>query len=226
MDHELVLREKLTEKYFLEELDPELLDKFEEHYFECTECARDVRAASVFVNHSKAILAEQGEPRTFPMRPPAHSQGSSGWFAWLRPAVLIPVMAILIAVISYQNFVTLPRLSQQAGRPQLLPAATLNLLTYGTNASPLVVHGKEGFLLNVIVPPGQLYPSYRVHLYGPAGNMDASVPIKASTDDTWPIRFPAATRQSGTYKVAVHGLTSDGKDVLIGSNSFELQVEK
>lgn len=226
MDHELVVREKMTEKYVLEELDPELRNEFEEHYFECAECARDIRAASDFIFHSKAILAEEPQTHNVRAKGAAPRQWNAGWFEWLRPALLVPAMAILLAIVAYQNFVTLPKLSQEAGKPQLLPAATLNLLTYGTNTAPLIVHPGEGFLLNVIVPPGQNYPSYRVDLYGPSGKMETSMPVFASTDDTWPIRFPAGTTQSGTYKLSVHGITASGGDVLVGSSSFEFQVRK
>jgi hypothetical protein len=122
--------------------------------------------------------------------------------------------------------VTVPQLTHALNQPQVLPAATVNLLTYGTNASPLVVRAGEGFLLNVIIPPGHSYASYRVELYNPAGHVEASVPVPYSANDTWPIQFPAATRQSGTYKLTVHGLTTNGQEVEVGSSSFDLQVQK
>jgi|SRR5579862_386958 len=231
MDHEVVVREKMTEKYLLEELGPALREQFEEHFFECPECARDVRAASEFVALSKDVLAE--EPRTVKAHADAgvpegaRGAGSGGWLGWLRPAFAIPALAVLLAVIGYQNLVMLPRLEQSANQPRVLPAATVNLLTYGATASPLPVHEGEGFLLNVIVPPGHRYAAYRVDLYNPAGKLEASVPIAGSAvDETWPIQFPSASRQSGTYKLTVHGENSSGKDEEIGSGSFELQVQK
>lgn len=225
MDHNMVVREKMTEKYLLEELDPALRDEFEEHFFECSECARDVRAGSEFVAHSKVVLAERSETVSVPTTTrPAHAAGS-GWFAWLRPAFAVPVLALLLAVIAYQNLSTLPQLTKAAHAPQLLPAATLNLLTYGENAAPLLVHAGDGFLLNVIVPPGHRYASYTVDLYDPAAALDGSVAIPASAEDTWPIRFAGASRQGGKYKLVVHGITASGQNVEVGSGSFELQVQ-
>ena len=58
MDHEVVARQKMTERYLLNELDSETRDQFEEHFFDCAECALDVRAGSAFVEESKAVLAE------------------------------------------------------------------------------------------------------------------------------------------------------------------------
>jgi len=204
-----------SEKYLLDELAPEVREAFEEHLFGCHECAMDVRAGVVFLKHGKIALA----------RPPEAWKAAdvgerSGWWAWWRPALVIPAMAVLLLVIGYQNLVMRAR-----NQPQLLPATTVNLLTYGENAAPLVVHAKEGFLLNVIVPPGRRYPAYKMDLYNPAGGVE-SVPISASGNDTWPIQIPGANLQSGTYKLTMHGLTASGEDVEVGSSSFQLQVQK
>jgi len=228
MDHEVVVREKMTEKYLLEELDPQLRDEFEDHFFDCPECAFDVRAGAALVQHSKTVLKErlaeepeQEQSYVPPVIQPVHR----GWFSWLRPAFAVPVIAMLLVVIGYQNLVTLPQLGKTLHRPQVLPAATLNLLTYGANSAPLTVREGGGFLLNVIVPPGHHYPEYRVDLLDPGGKIEASIPVKDSSEDTWSISFPGANRQSGTYKLSVHGITDSGQDVEVGSGSFELRVQ-
>src|ERR1700751_56088 len=58
MDHKEAVRQNATERYLLDELDPELRDQFEEHLFDCQDCALDVRAGAMFVEQSKVILAE------------------------------------------------------------------------------------------------------------------------------------------------------------------------
>ena len=40
---------------------------------------------------------------------------AAGWLAWLRPAFAVPVFALLLAVVGYQNFVTVPRLELRDG---------------------------------------------------------------------------------------------------------------
>lgn len=226
MDHDKVVREKMTEKYLLKELDPELRDQFEEHFFDCPECALDIRAGSEFVIHSKVVLAQTSKP--FPVRAtvPVPVAARRQWTAWLRPAFSVPALALLLVVIGYQNLVVLPQLKHAASEPRVLPATALNLLTYGANASPLVVRAGEDFLLNVIVPPDHRYAAYEAELYGPAGKLEDSVRISASDNDTWPIRFPAADRQSGTYKLTVHGVTPSGQAVEVGSGSFQLEIQK
>jgi hypothetical protein len=220
MDHDIVVREKMTEKYLLEELDPHVRGEFEEHFFDCPECALDVRAGSEFVTRSKLILKGKSEPSLVHAASREPQPANRGWFAWLRPAFAAPALAVLLAVIGYQNLVTL-----RQHKLQLLPAATVNLLTYGSNVSPLLIHPGESFLLNVIVPPGPRYESYKAALYNPAGDVE-SLPISASAGDTWPIQVPGANLESGAYKLTVHGITASGQDVEVGSGSFQLQIQR
>jgi len=223
MDHETVVRNNISERYLLAELDLQSREQFEEHFFVCPECARDIRAGSEFVVHSKNILAESPDP--VPLRVISSQRSWFAWFAaWFRPAFAVPVLAILLLVVAYQNLVTLPHLTKVLNQAQILPASTINLLTYGANATPLSVSPGQIFLLNVIVPPGRKYENYRADLYDPAGRLLASLPISGSVGDVWPIRFPAAS-QSGTYKLNVYGV-SNGGDVQVGSGSFEVQIQK
>src|SRR5580704_15487996 len=100
MDHETVVRQKMTEKYLLKELDPAMRDEFEEHYFDCTDCAVDVRAGALFIDQSKVVLAQKPEPISAGLAVPASVPIRSGWLARLpgilRPAFALPLMALLL----------------------------------------------------------------------------------------------------------------------------------
>src|SRR5215475_2656073 len=102
MDHADAMRLNATERYLLNELDNIQLEEFEEHMFDCQECALDVQTASIFLEHTKNILAE---PTPQPVRPPVPHPAPSSWFAWLRPSIAVPVMACLLFVIVFQDFV-------------------------------------------------------------------------------------------------------------------------
>jgi hypothetical protein len=58
VDHQSAVNRKLTERYFLGELDASENEDFEEHFFECPLCAEDVRLASRLVANLKAVLDE------------------------------------------------------------------------------------------------------------------------------------------------------------------------
>jgi len=225
MDHNEAVQQKATERYLLNELDPEGRDQFEEHLFECQECAMDLRAAAMFVEQSKIVLAE--EPSVAPARVPVSSQQKAGWFAWLRPAFAVPVLALLLAVIGYQNFVTYPHLMEASNRPQMGPWASINVSTRGATATVVKAHRGEGFDLLVSIPPDALYSSYSLDLYTPAGKLQWSLQIPAtSPDDTRSIHVPGNRLEPGTYRLTVTGVNETGQSSSLGTYPVELQVQK
>ena len=52
----------MTTRYVLDELTGQEREEFEEHYFNCAECAADVRAAFAFAANARAVLRESPEP--------------------------------------------------------------------------------------------------------------------------------------------------------------------
>jgi anti-sigma factor RsiW len=227
MDHDVVVREKMTEKYLLEELDPGVRDEFEEHFFDCPECAQDVRAGFEFVAHSKVVLKESSEAIPARATAPAPEPVRQGWFAWLRPAFAVPVLALLLAVIGYQNLVMYPELQSALKQPQVLPWASVNVGTYGAGGPAIVVPPGKGFLLFVRIPPDRNYTRYRADLYNPAGKLEWSLTIPAvASQDQWPVQVPGANREAGRYTMAVSGVTAAGESKDLGRTSFELQIQK
>jgi Putative zinc-finger len=58
VDHQSAVNRKLTERYILGELDASEIADLEEHFFECSLCAEDVRLASRLVANLTAFLDE------------------------------------------------------------------------------------------------------------------------------------------------------------------------
>jgi hypothetical protein len=231
MDHDLVVRQKMTERYLLNELEASARDEFEEHFFDCPDCASDVRACALFVEHSKVALAKQSEPFRGSVPASAAVPAQAAWFAgvrgMLRPAFAVPVMAVLLAVIGYQNLVTYPQMQQALNRPQVLPWAQVNVGTYGSEGPVVTTRTGEGFLLFVRIPPEGGYGHYSADLYNPAGKLESSFTIPAvAGQDQWPVRIPGANREAGSYTLAVHGITTAGESKEVGRASFELQIQK
>ena len=113
MNHDEAVQEMATERYLLDELSPELREAFEEHMFDCQECAFDVRAGNVFLTEAKvqlpAIIAsaapvEQARPdlgRELGREP---RQSKKPWWSFITvPAFAVPAFAMLLAVIAFQN---------------------------------------------------------------------------------------------------------------------------
>ena len=226
MDHTAVVRQKMTERYLLGELDSEVRDEFEEHFFDCSECALDVRAGAQFVAHSQKVLAEGPEPipgRVTSLR----SRDRREWFAWLRPAFAGPALALLLAVVGYQNMVTYPRVRSELNQPQVLPAASVNFGTWGAGGPPTTVPEGKGLLLFVRIPPDGAYVRYTAELYNPGGKLEGSFTIVPSPgQDQWPVIVPGIHREAGTYTMAVRGIDAGGTSKDLGHTSFELQIQR
>src|SRR5579864_4107675 len=225
MDHNEAVRQKATERYLLNELDPEVRDQFEDHLFECQDCALDVRAAAMFVEQSKVALAEPAVSSA--VRAPASVQAKPerGWFAWFRPAFAVPVLALLLAVIGYQNFVTYPSLMQAANQPQVGPWASVNVSTRGTTAISMKVHKGEGFGVLVNLPPEDGFASYTADLYNPAGKKEWSRQIAtASHEETRQIYVQGHNLESGNYTLVVNGITPGGESKELSRHPIDVQI--
>ncbi|MGC2195037.1 MAG: zf-HC2 domain-containing protein [Terriglobales bacterium] len=222
MDHSEAVRLKATERYLLQELDPDQLEQFEEHFFDCQECALDVRTATMLVEQSKAILSETANAVPVKVAPPVRRP----WLAWLRPAFAVPLMAGLLAVIGYQNLLVYPAMKQAASEPYILASASINVAT--RSGATALVHSRPGdpFVLLLNLPAENRFSSYIADLYDPAGHIKWSVPISAETaNDTVPMRIPGQ-REPGVYTLAVRGVPqAGGSPSEIGRQPFELRLQ-
>jgi hypothetical protein len=224
MDHSEAARLMASEKYLLDELSSAEAEAFEEHLFECRECALDVRAGSAFLEHSKVQLAN---PSAAPVTVPAGGRESSGWFSWLRPAFAVPAMAILLLVVGYQNLVTYPALKGAVAEnkaPRILPAASLvSSVTRGAVPSVIAVPSGEPFLLPLDVQSQNSFQSFVVELQNPAGGVEWSLPVSAeSVKNTLTIRAPGVEK-AGRYTVVVRGRNAQGENSEVGRYAFDLQ---
>ena len=145
MDHTEAVRMQAVEKYILGELSPLLRAQFEEHYFDCADCALNLRSGVAFAAASRQYFAESA------VREKVAHAPRVGWFDWLKPLITVPAFAALIAVIAYQNAVSIPRLKQEIGS-QATAASTVAPRFSLINAS---VHGSSG--TRVEIQPNQAF---------------------------------------------------------------------
>lgn len=228
MNHEEATQLMATERYLLGELTPDQREQFEEHYFECEECALDLRGGNAFIAHAKSVLCAPEHATAVP----AEGRGpASGWLGWLRPAFALPVLAILLAVIGYQNFVAFPQLKKTVAAvntPQILASVSLlNSNSRGSNLPSAFVRPGEPFLLFVDVPPGSAFHSYLAELFSSDGTSKWSLTIPAeSIKDTLSIRVPPQAQQ-GSYTLVVRGIGESGAAVSeVARYGFELQFKQ
>ena len=169
MDHNEAIRLQAAIKYVLGELPQDLRDDYEEHYFDCAECALDVRAAAVFSDNARNVLCQEEREASRKAAVPAGSR----WLAWLRPVVAVPAFAVLLIAFAYQNVVTIPRAKQEAARgagQMFTSVFSLQMAnTRGGEEVKVRVRPNESFGLKFDFTPAKAFSSYLCELQDESG---------------------------------------------------------
>lgn len=200
MNHSEALQLQAAEKYILGELSPELREEYEEHYFECEECASDVKAAGAFGDSARELFREQQKERV----------RVGGWFGWLRPAIAAPALAALLLVVCYQSFVTIPRL-QRGGvaRTNVQNADFVSLIganSRAEGAKSFQIHRGRPAILEVDVPASGEFASYLCQLRDASGRTIYESRVSAAdAKSTVHLILPKGALAAGEYSLAVIG---------------------
>ena len=210
MDHYQATELTAVEKYLLDELTPGERDDFEEHFFDCQECAIDLRSTAAF------MAAAKKEFQANPVPKPRGATNGKSFFASLWPSALVwSALAASLLVVAYQNLVVFPRFATEiAGlkAPELLPSISLvGGNSRGGQIPAAEVGAARPFLLQLDIPTQDRFSSYTCLLYSPSGTLAWRVEVSAqSAKDTVSMRVPSADRQSGEYTLTVQGNTGQG----------------
>jgi putative zinc finger protein len=208
MNHQEATELVAVEKYLLDELSPPLRNAFEEHYFDCPECAADLRATAAFLDTAKRQLSSVSVVK------PARGTVRNSWFAFLgKPAFLSPAFASLLLIIGYQNFVVFPRSSVAiagAKNPEIMPSLSLvGGNSRGAAMPTIAVENARSFLMSVDIPANERFSSYVCVLKSASGSTLWTLPIPAQlAKDTVSIRVPVTKGLGGSYTLVVQGLNS------------------
>lgn len=214
MDHNEAVRLHAAEKYLLGEFNPAQRDEYEEHYFDCPECAEELKVTVAFVESAKQVAREivrAADSKGF-MPPPR------GWFAWLKPAFAIPVFAALVVLVGYQNGVTIPRLKQKSARAVTAQVfQSLSLLGAGargerTSSPTIAIRPDELFALEVDMP-GNSADGYVCQVVDQGGRSRLSVSISAEeAKNTVHVKVPAGVLEPGKYNFVIFRGKTAAKD--------------
>lgn len=205
MDHSESTNLMAVEKYLLEELTPELRDEFEEHFFDCQDCALDVQATAAF------MAAAREEFKANPvLKPGKAAKGKSFSAAFWPAAVVWSALAASLLLVAYQNLLVFPRLQTQIAElraPEVLPVISLVGGNSRGGQTPAASVGAEHpFLLSLDVPTQDRFTGYTCLLYSPSGTLAWRVEVSSqAARDTVSIRVPSTEKLPGEYTLAVQG---------------------
>ena len=232
MDHSEAIQQMMAERYLLDELTPDIREAFEEHLFDCPECALDLRAGAAFVEAAKAQLPRLtgALPASIPSRSRKPWIARGGWLRWLQPAFAVPAFASLLLVLGYQNLVTYPGLRAAAGQPRLLAWAPLNGATRGGALLTITADRRHGVALPIDLPAQSspdAYASYCFDLYDPQGKLawtGAQAAPNVNDSQRLSLMIPGAMLQSGAYSLVVSGVGAHGERKVIDRYAFDLRL--
>jgi hypothetical protein len=234
MDHSEAIQQMIAERYLLDELTLDAREAFEEHLFDCPECALDLRAGAAFVEAAKAQLPKLAGAAPVPSLPRSRKLQvrQEWWLSWLQPAFAVPAFASLLLVIGYQNLVVYPGLRSDAAQPRLLPWAPLHGAMRDGAPMAITADRRHGIALPVDLPAQSspdAYASYSLDLHDPQGKLAWSGVVAASSEsDSGGQRFslviPGAMLQNGAYSLVVSGAGAHGERTVIDRYAFDLRL--
>jgi hypothetical protein len=231
MNHTEAVEQMAAERYLLDELNPDIRGAFEEHFFDCPECAVDLRAGAVFVAETKIQLPKIMESFTTltKVAKPREKQ-QSFWVSLWRPAFAAPAFATLLLVLLYQNTVTLPALREASSQPRVVRVAPLRGATRGGEHIAIAADRAHGVALPVDLFTGPGMPpaaSYAFDLRDPQGKeaWTATIAAPASTDDqSFSVVIPGATLRNGSYTLSVTSVGAQGTRTPLERYVFDIVV--
>jgi hypothetical protein len=196
MDHTEATAEQLVERYVLDELDDEKAERFEEHYFECADCANDLRAAVTLMRYGAELPKEEVATNVVPI------SRDSGFRTWLATAAAA-VIGFVVAVPVLRTPAPVPMLADahelgiDASQYRASEADAIETLTVGKNDPVVfvidVVPGQREYTVSVRSTDGRItLPPWRVTaapgaitvsvvaLHLPAGTYEVTAPPAAT----------------------------------------------
>ncbi len=224
MDHDTAIQMRAAERYALDEMTADEGAAFEAHYFECADCAADVKAAVRFQANARKWFEKnpQAEARALTA---SGSPAVSRLRAWWRPAWLSPALATVFAALAgYSWLITIPHLRQQRPVPEAVEVYQPVLLRSQTRgeAMPTVRVAPESSAALVLnIESDKDFPDYEVEVFNSSG-----VNISRKVIPAWPmvtLRLPGSMLGNGTYTIIVRGGNNGRSE--IGKYQFEVQVD-
>lgn len=206
MDHPEAVRSRAAERYLLGEMTPADREDYESHFFECVECAQEVQAGAAFVDAARDVLGSE----TVSLTPatPEHKPFGCAWI--FRPAFAIPAMALMLFVIGYQNFRTIPQIRSQASTAdsaQIVPMfSLLGANSRGGSAAEFTVVRDKLFGFDVDIPPSTEFSSYTLGIESESGPTGLSREVSSEeAKDTLHFLVPPSRLSAGKYSLVVRG---------------------
>lgn len=230
MDHNEAIQSMAVERYLLSELPSGLRDEFEEHLFDCPECAMDLRTGAAFVKETRQhlpTLIESTPAKGTPAPVVSPAPRKKNWFFSLQAAFAVPAFAALLAIVGYQNLSTIPHLRTAAEQPRILPWTSIHAGTRAGAMTPLAASHSGGAVLLIDLPVESRYTSYAFELFNSDGKLvwnrnEAASSAGSPNASTFSLLIPGSDLQQTAYTLTISGVSANGEKTPIDRRTLEL----
>jgi len=200
MGHDEAIHRRAAERYVARELTPREEEEFEQHYFDCPECAEEVRWEQIFSANSRALFLEQ--PAASPK--PGFVESL---LAWIRPRQALAFSLACNALLCGGLIVFMNIRAQQGAL--MIPAYFAPGPARGSEVHSLPSGARY---IQVHFPsPGASYTSYSYDILSDDGKRAASgsvAPLEGE-EHTLYLAVPVDRLAAGAYTLNVHANPGD-----------------
>jgi hypothetical protein len=223
MTHQQALDGHASERYLLNEMTEMERFDFEAHYFDCVECAEDVRLGDRI--RQEARRTGLSRPAAVEPGAPAKVLTSARW--WRRPVVAAPwaVAATLALVASYQSLVTVPTL-REANSPQSLEPVMLRGATRGAATAVTIAQGQRFVALSADILTAPVSSELSYEILDSRDQTVASGRAKTPSSGTSLLLLIPVDelQQAGRHTLTLRGAdqSADSQNAVIGEYEFEV----
>jgi hypothetical protein len=203
MEHHEAVRSRAAERYVARELPPAERDAFEQHFFDCPECAQEVQFEQAFAANLRAVLRE-GLDRSQPV-----VAGPGFWRKWRQWIRVRPVAAfslggniVMAAVLGYvvlagARHTSAPRFTH----PYFAPGPT-----HGAEDVHAIPTGETLYVVR-FPSAGAGAQSYSYEILNAAGQREASASLKAPAgqDDSLYLEVQLDSLSAGVHTLIIRG---------------------
>jgi hypothetical protein len=205
MEHDDAIGCQAAERYVAGELSPERRDAFEAHFFDCPECADEVRYEQIFAANMRAIARDE----RYQARRASWWEACQAWFR-ARPtfALSLAANAALACGLGYV-VVTAPH-GGGAG-PRLLATYFAAPVSRAIEQAKEIPAGATAFAVH-FPRPEQSYPSYVYDILDAAGKRESAGFLKAPPTQEGDLfmEVPVGRLSAGVHTLVIRDNSGNG----------------
>jgi hypothetical protein len=231
MNHTQAIGRGCAENYLLGEMEDGERLEFEEHFFDCRECAEDIKTAVAFAKNAKEVFETEPPEVEFPASVAAFKPGRP---RLSRPLSTLAAAALVFVACAalYQAVAVVPGLRREVALVNAPQAVRWEFLSVSRSKTPVVVVSPRHRLLGLRLSKSsaETYAEYQCELRdGDGRTVQSSVISAPPPGEEFGLVLPLSGLESGAYVMILSGLGSPQGPVIapeLARYRFTLQLSE